>query len=143
MIDLRDTIVCVSEEEGCALGEQMVRKRFTHALSVGFRNTTIRIQMQSILSRNISDIQLFEELRKIVNCEKEHELKTGTGAAGKTKVVVNAIETDEVNADPQIAKLLTELKNLKLQVNHISGSGNRRNQVEDVSEVSQVLMELN
>ena len=40
MIDLRDTIVCVSEEEGCALGEQMVRKRFTHALSVGFQKPT-------------------------------------------------------------------------------------------------------
>ena len=99
--------------------------------------------MQSILSRNISDIQLLEELRKIFNCEMEHEVKTGSVGVGNTeKVGVNSIETEEVNSDPQIAKLLTELKNVKLQVNHISGSGNRRNQTEEVSEVGQILLEL-
>ena len=49
MINLRYSIVCVSEEEGCPLGEKMVKKRFAHALSVGFRSNTVRIQMQTIL----------------------------------------------------------------------------------------------
>ena len=76
MIDLRDKIELLAREEGCPLSQATVDKRFKHVLSVGFRRETIRLEMQAVLKRNLTDLQLMDELQKIVKLDKEHREKT-------------------------------------------------------------------
>ena len=76
MIDLRDKIELLAREEGCPLSKATVDKRFKHVLSVGFRRETIRLEMQAVLKNNLTDLQLMDELQKIVKLDKEHREKT-------------------------------------------------------------------
>jgi hypothetical protein len=77
MIDLRDKLEVTSEAEGCPISKAVLKKKFTHALTVGFRKETIRLEMQSVLKKDDwTDNQLREELRLIVKNDKEHRDKT-------------------------------------------------------------------
>ena len=77
MIDLRDKLEVTSAAEGCPISKAVLKKKFTHALAVGFRKETIRLEMQSVLKRDSwTDNQLQEELRLIVKNDKEHRDKT-------------------------------------------------------------------
>ena len=86
MIDLRDKIELLAREEGCPLSKVTVDKRFKHVLSVGFRRETIRLEMQNVLRKELSDLELMDELQKIVKLDKEHREKTEQQDASVTRL---------------------------------------------------------
>ena len=54
----------------------MVRRRFLHAISVGVRKNTIRLEIQALLKNtDITDEELGSEVQKIAAREEEHEAK--------------------------------------------------------------------
>ena len=84
MIDLRDKIELLAREEGAPLSKAVVDKRFKHVLSVGFRRETIRLEMQNVLKKNLTDLKLMDELQEIVKLDKEHRDKTQQQEASVT-----------------------------------------------------------
>ena len=66
-----------------------VDKPFKHVLSVGFRRESIRLEMQAVLKKNLTDLQLMDELQKIVKLDKEHREKTEQQDASVTRLEVD------------------------------------------------------
>ena len=89
IIDLRDKIELLAREEGCPLSTATMEKRFKHALSVGFRRETIRLEMQNVLKRNLTDLELMDELQKVVKLDEEHREKTQQQDASVTRLEVD------------------------------------------------------
>ena len=52
MMDLRNNVLTLSREESCAFEENMLKRKFFHSLSVGFRKDTIRIELQNVLKNH-------------------------------------------------------------------------------------------
>ena len=98
MIDLRDKLEVTSAAEGCPISKPVLRRKFTHALAVGFRKETIRLEMQGVLKRDDwTDNQLREELRLIVKNDKEHRDKTA-GQKKDANVTMLDIDRGAANA---------------------------------------------
>ena len=112
---LRNDIVTVSQEEGNPLDPAMVQRRFLHALSVGVRKNTIRLEIQGLLKNTeISDVELGEEIHKIAAREEEHEAKMDEGK----NVSANALNVGEGNTQ----KIMAELARLSAKMNELSVS---------------------
>ena len=59
MMGFRDSILTLTAEEEHPLGEALVRKRFFHAMSVGFKLDTIRLELGPFLkSGDLQDDEL-------------------------------------------------------------------------------------
>ena len=76
------------------MNEEMIYQTFIHAVNVGLRNTAVRLELQPILEKKLSDEQLSWELNKIVTRDEEHRKKMGSKNA-----VVNLLDVEEVNVD--------------------------------------------
>ena len=133
MIDLRDKLEVTSAAEGCPISKAVLKKKFTHALAVGFKRETVRLEMQAVLKRDDwTDNILREELRLIVKNDKEHRDKTGqqkdvnvtmldvdrhAAAASKSeslsatveRVVSAKVNKMEVKLEAKLDKLLGEI----------------------------------
>jgi hypothetical protein len=102
MIDLRDKLEVTSAAEGCPISKQVLRKKFTHALAVGFRKETIRLEMQSVLKKDKwTDNQLRQELQLIVKNDKEHRDKTEQ----QKDVNVTMLDIDRTTANVKIIEV--------------------------------------
>ena len=113
---LRNDIITISQEEGNPLDPEMVRKRFLHALSVGIRKNTVRLEIQALLKNTaISDEELGAEVQKIAAREEEHEAKMEEHG----KVSSNAL--DVAGGRDQKA-IMAELAKLTAMVNEVAVS---------------------
>ena len=71
----------------------LLKKRFFHTLFTGFKNDTIRLELQNILkSGTISDEDLLHEIRLAMSAEQERSSKL------KSKVVVKEINCENLNS---------------------------------------------
>ena len=112
---LRNDIVTVSREEGNPLDPDMVRRRFLHALSVGVRKDTIRLEIQGLLKNtNITDEELGAEVQKIDAREEEHEAKMEE----ERKTTTNALNV----ADGNSQKIMTELARISARLNEVTAT---------------------
>ena len=94
LMDLRNQVITLSDTEGCAFDPDMVRKKFAHALSVGFSNDTIRLELRPTLkNHNISDMELLEEVNVLVQREAEHQKRV----RGKEKEVKASVKQVQDN----------------------------------------------
>ena len=112
---LRNDIVTVSREEGNPLDPDMVRRRFLHALSVGVRKDTIRLEIQGLLKNaNITDEELGAEVQKIDAREEEHEAKM----EAERKTTTNAMNVTDGNSQ----KIMTELARISARLNEVTAT---------------------
>ena len=80
-MDLRNNILALTVDEDCPLGEQLVKKKFLHTLSVGFRKDTIRLEMMNVLKGpdkdGVVDETLLKEVTLVANRDAEQRRKRG------------------------------------------------------------------
>ena len=109
VLGLKNMIIDLSVDEGCPLGEEMVKKRCYHALSVGLRKETVRLEMQPILkAMELNDSELMIEFQNVVTKDTEHRAKVRNGK--------NAI-TGAVDADLLVVEEAPKGKKSAFEVN--------------------------
>ena len=133
LMSLRDNIIAVSREEGCPLNVEKVKDRFFHALSVGLKKDTIRLELLPLLKqRNLEDDDLLAEVSLVVARDNENRTKTkgknaATNAIGgeeersssnTPKQTDKQKERDEVQA--QILQKVTDLMSVKTEVGELA-----------------------
>ena len=115
---MRNDIVTVSKEEGNPLDPEMIRRRFLHAISVGLRKETIRVEIQALLKNTeITDEELGEQVQHIVAREEEHEKKMEEIRRGKG-ASVNSMTADEKSTEGKA--IFEELSKISARVNELS-----------------------
>lgn len=92
MMRLKNTLIIVAEEEGFHMNEERIYETFIHAVSVGLRNTAVRLELQPILEKRLPDEDLSWEVNKIVTRDEEHRKKMGSKNAN-----VNLLDVEEAN----------------------------------------------
>ena len=97
MMGLRDVILTITNEEETPQPRDVVMRRFFHALSVGFRKDTVRLEMRPLLKEVrgqpwLSDAELCYEVRQVMERELEH-LKM----VGEVEASANLVNTDTAN----------------------------------------------
>ena len=120
MAQLRNNIITISEEEGNPRDPQAVRKRFLHAILVGLKRDTVRLEVQALLKSkpDITDQELGSEVQLIMAREDEHEKRHGPGA-GKD-ISVNSMKAEEKSAESKA--IFAELSKILARVNAIESS---------------------
>ena len=132
LMSLRDNIIAVSREEGCPLNAEKVRDRFFHALSVGLKKDTIRLELLPLLKqRNLEDHELMAEVSLVVARDTENRAKTkgktaatnsiGGGEEPKCQVPKQTDrqkERDDIQAE--ILKKVTDLMTVKTEVGNLA-----------------------
>ena len=116
MMDMRNDVINLSKEEDCQYEDTFVRKKFAHAVSVGFADDAVRMELRGVLKdHDIEDHELLEEVSIVMQRESEHKKKL----KHKYKEVKASVKEvrDELNGgDGNIKTLATEIKSLALQV---------------------------
>ena len=118
---LRNDIITISQEEGRPIDPQLVKDRYLHAISVGLRKETIRLEIQSLIKSNpdILDVELGAQVQKIVTREKEHEKKMEE-AKQKSKAKVNQVTFAVAERSEESQALFDKLGKIEAKVNEIS-----------------------
>ena len=96
MMRLKNTLIIVAEEEGFHMNEERIYETFIHAVSVGLRNTAVRLELQPILEKRLPDEELSWEVNKIVTRDEEHRKKMGSKNAQ-----VNLLDAEEADVGPK------------------------------------------
>jgi hypothetical protein len=132
MMGLRDTILTLTKQESCSLGDELVRRKFLHSFAVGLRKDTVRLQFQLQFQNyyedvNRSDHELMEKLRLVVDLDNESKSKTKPKQTTLSSVL-NAL-SDEKNKEKEVDNaIIAEIRQLrtevKAEVNEIKGQFN-------------------
>ena len=124
LAQLRNDIVTISKEEGMPLPPDMARQRFLHQVTIGLENDAIRVEVRALIKSNpdISDVELGEEVQKMVAREDEHktrmdERKKGTRGAG-----VNSLSSTNNDRSSESKEIMEQLSKITAQVNELSVS---------------------
>ena len=125
MMGFRDNIITLTREEGCPLGDDLVKRRFFHAVSVGLNKDTIRLELQHVLKDvKITDEDLLKEVSQVVARDDENRKKTKTGnAAASNRLNVDTDNLRERMDDFEKSKdniVIAEIKQLTTKVNELS-----------------------
>ena len=140
MMDYRDSIMDLAEEEECPLSEALVNKRFYQALSVGITADVIRLDLRQVLKdASMEDWELLEEINVVVNRYEEHKRKQRPRNAR-----VNNLNSDDAESEKVVAAeefetnkmILSELKKLNKGHAHLTA------QVNELSTVKEELADL-
>ena len=91
MMAYREEILEVTIGEECPLGEPLVKRRYTDAVLSGLRKPILRLEVQAILSRNLSDPTTLDEVEKVMTRDEENERKLGVSVK---KAEAKALEVD-------------------------------------------------
>ena len=76
MMGFRDNIITLTREEDCPLSDDLVKRRFFHAVSVGLKDT-IRLELEHVLKDvKITDEDLLKEVSQVVTRDDENRKKT-------------------------------------------------------------------
>ena len=77
MCTFRDNILAMTKQEEHPKNEATVKKKFFHALAVGFKKDTIRLMLTPALKRgDLDDDELMKEVNDAVDAEAENKKKT-------------------------------------------------------------------
>ena len=123
MMRLKNTLLVVADEEGFHMDAKSIYQSFVDAISVGLRNTAIRLELQPILEKRLTDDKLSWEVNKIVTRDEEHRRKM----KGSKNASANALDVDQ--GDCAVPKnnssmtkedlILSELRNLSSDVKEL------------------------
>ena len=123
MMRLKNTLLVVADEEGFHMDAKSIYQSFVDAVSVGLRNTAIRLELQPILEKRLTDDKLSWEVNKIVTRDEEHRRKM----KGSKNASANALDVDK--GDSGVPKnnssmtkedlILSELRNLSSDVKEL------------------------
>ena len=92
MMDMRNNIITLSEEEGCPFDATLVRKKFFHSLAVGFKTNSIRLALGPTLKDvGMGDDKLMDEVSRAMAGDREHQSKL------KNKVLVNKLDARDAD----------------------------------------------
>ena len=143
MMGLRDNIMTLTKEEDYSLGEELVRRRFFHAVSVGLKKDTIRLELRQVLKDGkITDEDLLKELSQVVAREAENRKKTKNGKNAASNML--NVETEEVKRNMDDDKgdkmVLAEIKQLYSKVDELS---TRFNKVATKDEITELKKQVN
>ena len=130
---LRNDIITISQEEGIPIDAAMVRRRFLHAITVGIRKGTIRLELQALIKGypDIPDTELGEEVQKIVAREEEHESKMEETTAKNTKGASSSKLS--VNEGSEEGKaIFEELGKINVKINEIAVT--KSGEIEDLKQ---------
>ena len=97
MIRLKNTLTIVAEEENF-MNSDMIYETFINSVSVGLRNTAIRLELQPILLRKLPDEDLSYEVNKIVMRDQKHRKMMGEKGV---KAGANLLDVEEINLAAQ------------------------------------------
>jgi hypothetical protein len=121
MMAYRDEILEVTKGEECPLGEALVKRRFTDSLLSGLRKPILRLEVQAILQRKLTDPKTLEEVEKVMARDEENERKLGKSVA---KADAKALEADIVArkkeaerqeaVERRLEKLAIQVQNLEV-----------------------------
>ena len=118
-MDLRNKIVTLSEDEGIPFNEQLVRKKFFHALLVGLKKDTIRLELQNILKEaTIEDEDLLKEVSQVVSRDAEHRKKLKGKNVAANMLDGGGIEKEEMNGAGK--SVMTEISKLTTMVSQLA-----------------------
>ncbi len=128
MMDLRDTVVDLSEEEECPLQERHVTKRFYEALSVGITVDVIRLELQSIFKQaSLEDDELMAEINQVVARYEEHKKKQRPKNAKVNNMNAETENAEKAAVEEKVAAdnlILAELKKLNKSNMHLTAKVN-------------------
>ena len=120
MMDLRNNVLTLSREESCAFEENMLKRKFFHSLSVGFRKDTIRIELQNVLkNHDQTDEDLLREISLVVAKESEHAKKLKKSAS-VNHVGTGSLDSGDSAKLTESSKILEEISKLTVRVNELS-----------------------
>ena len=135
LMDLRNQVISLSSAEGCAFDEDMVRKKFVHALSVGFTDDTIRLELRQVLKNpSLPDHELLEEVNLVVQREAEHK-KRAKKDTREVKTTVKKVDAGLDEAAGEGCSLRADIQFLNQQVSELmsyteQGLNNMQNQIQ-------------
>ncbi len=129
LLCLKNMIIMISRDEGTPLDETMVNRRFFHALGVGLRKETVRLELQPTLNMMTADDEdLVDLVSKIVTRDAERRQKVKGGGKNAS---TNALEADldlccSTNNSPVFPNksskedaILAEVRNLAVSMNEL------------------------
>ena len=116
MMSLRERVISLSmEEDTCPFSSELVRHRFFHTLSTGFRSSSVRLELRDVLKgMMVSDEDLVKEISMVMSKETEHANKIK-----KTRVDVAEVDVEQNVVLKEIAKLsakFNELSTMKKEI---------------------------
>ena len=128
MCTFRDNILAMTKQEEHPKNEATVKKKFFHALAVGFKKDTIRLMLAPVLKRgDLDDDELMKEVNDAVDADIENKKKTkgGKSAAANSLLidsdVVEKVPVSSVPVSPENSLILQELAKLSGSLQELSG----------------------
>ena len=131
LMALKHMVMIVARDEGTPIGEEMVNKRFFHALGVGLRKEAVRLEIQPTLNvMTATDDELVDLISRIVARDTERRSKVKGAAknasanAGKVQFA-DELELFEENANcspRSMSKedaILAEVRNLAVSMDEL------------------------
>ncbi len=120
MFNIRNTILQVTREEDCPLGESLVKKKFVHSVLVGLRKPTNRLQLQSLFGRSeLTDMEFLKEVKEIMKTDMENEKKMGKAGKSVSTLDVDVKDVSTKATDGKVIAdaVLEQISNLTAQMN--------------------------
>ena len=121
MMAYRDEILDVTKSEDCPLGEPLVRRRFTDSVLSGLRKPLLRLEVQAIIAKNLSDPVTLDEVEKVMTRDEENERKLGKSrAVAEAKAIgidmaARKKESERQDAvERRLEALATQVQNLEV-----------------------------
>ena len=112
MMQLRDLVIEVTKGEEYPIAEKLVKKKFLHAVLVGFKRDTIRLDLRQVLKDpEMEDDEMTREVNEAVARDKENRRKMKGKEASSNRL---GFEDDEVrNKKRSVSFEEDEVKNKK------------------------------
>lgn len=124
MMGLRDNIMTLTKEEQFPLGDELVRRKFFHAVSVGLKQDTIRLELRQVLKEGtMEDEELLKELSEVVARDNENRKKTKGGKNAVSNMLNADTEVDGKTRDHDKGRdgaVLAEIKQLYTKMNELT-----------------------
>ena len=125
LLCLKNLIVIVSRDEGIPISETMVNKKFFHALGVGLRKESIRLELQPTLNLEVAaDEDLVDLLSKISARDAERRSKVrGVNAAANSLDIDAGLYDDCPTLPTNVSKedaILAEVRNLSVKMDELA-----------------------
>ena len=108
MMAYRDCISETNRDEEYPLGEALIQRKFSHAVIVGLRSPTIRLEIKTLLKNTglKTDDQFLKEVNKILSQNAESDKKLGKGGKGGTA----GVKSVDINNPPDDEEKRKEIK---------------------------------
>ena len=119
MFNIRNTIVQVTQDEDCPLGEPIIQKQFVRSVLVGLRKPTNRLELQPLFERkDLTDMEILKKVKEVMKKDEENARKMGKSGSGVNMVDAELKELRKSQNDGKVAEdaILKQISNLTAQM---------------------------